>query len=312
MGPSAFNYADLSNESDEDIPLHLVESTLYSNRKKQPDNQKQWLWFLFAGVVVSISFSIFNTFLLVRGFSSSQDIWASADNFAGVPLLRPNQFFGLDKIDRNRSGFSTPRPFMNRVSLLTQVSINHPDYVYPDGQREWFSSIRGTISPLHKPFVVNKETSTIAQFRALDYGMERCQVTVRISSRDVLESEADPRARFNRTFTSFRDEPVNIAVYELITDQPLDVQSLSWKTKPERGQLLGTLLVGEGIDSELHIRECLQESLQTFEFACEEELEEACAAEWWQDERESLERGGQNGWVIAGNENDVEPSLQRF
>jgi len=284
MGPSSADYARLPNASEEEI--ELVEQP-YRRTEKLKRVDKPTL-FLGLGVAACFLLTLINTIYLIRTPSPSPNPWSTANNFAGASLPRPNQFVGLDKVDRNRSGFVTPPPFMNRVSVLTQVSSEHADYVYPDGQRQWYS-FRGTVSPSDKPFLINQTTSTIAQFRALDFGMENCEVAVRVLPQDILDTETDPRPGFNRTFTSSRpNEPLPISVYELHTDNPLDVQTLSWRTKPERGKFLGVLLVGVGVEAELQTISCPQDSLQTFEFTCDEQQEEACSLEWWQDEHESL------------------------
>ncbi|EIW76345.1 hypothetical protein CONPUDRAFT_76705 [Coniophora puteana RWD-64-598 SS2] len=338
MGPSSADYARLPSASDEDSEqdifisssvkaegltastVELVEQP-YRRTEKFKRVDKPTL-FLGLGVAACFLLTLVNTIYFIRTPSFSPNPWSTANNFAGASLPRPNQFVGLDKVDRNRSGFVTPPPFMNRVSVLTQVSSEHPDYVYPDGQRQWYS-FRGTVSPSDKPFLVNQtvgalnclillctphhdqhlvsrfgfvsytllravfahlppQTSTIAQFRTLDFGMENCEVAVRVLPQDILDAETDLRPGFNRTFISSRpNEPLPISVYELHMDKPLDVRTLSWRTKPERGKFLG-------VEAELQTISCPQDSLQTFEFICDEQQEEACSLEWWQDEHESL------------------------
>ena len=116
----------------------------------------------------------------------------------------------------------------------------------------------------------------VAQFRVHDYGMERCRIVASIPSPDLLPK--------NQSLTLLGDTSA-IEVWNLTTPSApsteLDVNSLSWKTKPPRNNLLGT--VGVSVDSTIRSEEFWcgpSSSLQTFELVC---TSPSCHIEFFQD-----------------------------
>lgn len=78
------------------------------------------------------------------------------DNYPrSSPLPRPNQFIGLEKVNRSLPGYVPPAPIVNMPSILTQVNSEQPHYVYPQDPRRWFS-VFGTATPDDKNFLVNR------------------------------------------------------------------------------------------------------------------------------------------------------------
>lgn len=134
------------------------------------------------------------------------------------------------------------------------------------------------------------QTNTVAQFRVLDYGMERCELLFNVSSAEHLASESNPRVPFDRSFKA-SSAPAYISVYRLASDIVLDPRSLSWSTKPDVVQFMGDYAVVEGAASHSMSFPCASDSLQTFEFRCGGNGERDggdCRVEWWQDMHYSL------------------------
>ena len=113
----------------------------------------------------------------------------------------------------------------------------------------------------------------VAQYRVRDYGMERCAIAAQILDRDTLHKQQQ-----NLTI---RGDTSNIEVWNLTSPGELDVNSLSFATKPNRGNLLGRFNVAEGQNSRTDDFFCGPSgSLQTFELVC---TGKDCLIDFWQD-----------------------------
>lgn len=201
----------------------------------------------------------------------------------GSPLPRPNQFIGLDTINMSLYHDYSPEPIVNHAPILTQINSASANFVFPDDLRRHFTFV-GTVYPEDRHFFVNESTSTVAQFRVLDYAMENCQVVVNIPPRSHLASRTVRHKTFN-----ISPNPVVIEVWRLGADpyQFLDVRALSWKTRPMRvgRSPIANLVVGEDARAASDIFHCQSDSVQTFEFACTSLM---CHLDFWQDRFEPL------------------------
>lgn len=142
------------------IPWNLTE--LVANLDDFPEKlrrpgQNIWVYVFHGALAFCVLLTCLNTYF-IHVLTSSKITPSSPDYFNGQTLPRPNQFIGLENIDRNRSDFEKPKPFANWASILTQVNVKQPDYVYPDDTRRRFSHV-GTISPDDKQFLVNDSVS---------------------------------------------------------------------------------------------------------------------------------------------------------
>lgn len=211
-------------------------------------------------------------------------------------IRRPNQFIGLDKVER---GQVTYPPFANYPALLTQVDASNPNYVYSDDPLRWKTS-RGSISPDDRRVLLTatvsrctiicvvptcitrdglyRQVSTIAQFRILDYGMERCELMVQVAADQTLGPESS--MRLSESFAnSSKPEPGCISVWRLDAPEPLDPKRLSWRNKPTRISQVAAF--DPQVDPPSVYRfDCVQDSLHSFEIVAEDE---SCYMEWWQD-----------------------------
>lgn len=117
--------------------------------------------------------------------------------------------------------------------------------------------------------------------------MELCELYINVSSSEVLASEKNKLHPFNRTFSLSPRETVSIDVYSLQADRPLDLPTLSWRTKPPRTTLAYQLTISHDTTARTQQFPCKSDSLHSFEFVLSESSGE-CAVEWWQDEHDTL------------------------
>ncbi|KAF7357609.1 hypothetical protein MSAN_01357300 [Mycena sanguinolenta] len=169
-------------------------------------------------------------------------------------------------------------PIVNYPILLAQVNAAQPHEVLLDTHR-WNSSF-GMIYPADRTFKVAPGISTIAQFRAIDWGMERCTVNV------VLPELSDMMDFMNFTVSgSTVDDPeaVMLEMWRVSSPQitqAIDPRTLSWQTRPQRKLLVGYWTLKSGMSMESEVFECASNSLHTFEFAC---VGSKCYLEFQQD-----------------------------
>jgi hypothetical protein len=77
---------------------------------------------------------------------------------ADLPLSRPNQFIGLDRVNRSVAGALPPPSFVNYPVMFAQVNTAHPRSIMPYGLRS-FPSEYGTIVTDDRFFSVNSTVS---------------------------------------------------------------------------------------------------------------------------------------------------------
>lgn len=74
-------------------------------------------------------------------------------NFSRLP--RPNQYIGLERVNRKALNASSPGPIITFGQVQTQVSMARQKYVFPvDPRRQYFRGM-GTVSLDDKQFIVN-------------------------------------------------------------------------------------------------------------------------------------------------------------
>lgn len=108
--------------------------------------------------------------------------------------------------------------------------------------------------------------STIVGFLAVDYGMERCELRLDISS-DHISSDA----------TS------TLEIYRLNSTMPIEFEAAPSRARPARVSKVATLDLS-GADVHWH-REfhCQMNEYLTFELACTSALDRnGCHLQWWQ------------------------------
>ncbi|GJJ06897.1 hypothetical protein Clacol_001093 [Clathrus columnatus] len=282
---SNVDYAPLLT-SEEDGKAEDVDLNQAVPQKPTSSSNLQ-IWILIGSLACTL------TSVLLAGFAlpvSKQSLSTPPPPPSGdANLPRPNQYMGLNFIDYTRFKFD---PIVNFPPILTQVDSKRPDFVYPDDSRRWLSWI-GNVCPDDRHFFINSTVNSIAQFRALDYKMESCQVAINIPSPEEMLNVPPPPSgapgnKSDFTINPTTTEGVKVQVWKLSTQNDLRVTDLSWKTRPPREKLLETLTVSHdrlAISSPFH---CPQDSLQTFEFSCEPSSGDGCLIDFWQDKKEPM------------------------
>ncbi|KAF8507287.1 hypothetical protein BU17DRAFT_22552, partial [Hysterangium stoloniferum] len=181
-------------------------------------------------------------------------------------LPRPNQYIGLDRVNRTQYNSPAPPPLINYPPILTQVSSEKADFVFPDDTHRWLSWW-GSVAPDDRHFVVNETTNTIAQFRVHDFGMSSCQIVINIPPQSVIDTitpafEDQPGDKKVYTIQPNHRVPVNI--WRLKATKGLDVKSLSYNNRPPRDGLIETVYVEVGKRAETQRFACPDDTLQTF------------------------------------------------
>ncbi|KAH7884135.1 hypothetical protein F5I97DRAFT_1898768, partial [Phlebopus sp. FC_14] len=107
--------------------------------------------------------------------------------------------------------------------------------------------------------------STIVQFRAIDWGMETCELHVNLPESNHSGS---------------------LALYRINSTVPLDTFSLSYNTRPHRIARLGIIALGLGVVPWHRKFSCAMDEVLSFELACLPSSESGgdsdCFMEWIQ------------------------------
>ncbi|KAG2341077.1 hypothetical protein BDR05DRAFT_888803 [Suillus weaverae] len=120
----------------------------------------------------------------------------------------------------------------------------------------------GTISPDDRKVHVTQTVSTIFQFRAIDWGMESCELHVALPP---------------------VDRPTTLALYRLNATVPVDISTLSFNVRPPRVAKLGNIVPGQHSLDWHRKLSCAMDDVLVFELGCsEDEPSGRCDIEWWQ------------------------------
>ncbi|TFK24229.1 hypothetical protein FA15DRAFT_641384 [Coprinopsis marcescibilis] len=169
-----------------------------------------------------------------------------------------------------------PKPISNYPLVVSRVNWHEPKKVYIDSS-SWMSAL-GLIYPEEHAVGIKHHQSTIMQYRALDYGMERCTVVLSLPSHQIL-SQADPPKHSAHTKGSIID------VWKLKASSRLDPLTVSWASRPARDDRLFSFTILPNVTSyESPEFFCRSGSLHSFEFGCADDSSTAnCMLEFTQD-----------------------------
>ncbi|KAJ7586817.1 hypothetical protein C8J56DRAFT_786753 [Mycena floridula] len=176
-------------------------------------------------------------------------------------LRRPSQFIGLERYYQRLGASPEPASFTNYPILLSPIDMTQPSRVFGNDPKSYISAI-GTVAP------EDRQVSTVVQFRALDFGMEICElqiITPNTTSINVLLPSGP------------------IELYELKAGpKPLHEATLSWSSRPARGELLELISFHPRMTWRRRFS-CLMDELFTFELSCPVTAEsKQCNLDWWQ------------------------------
>ncbi|KAH7919343.1 hypothetical protein BV22DRAFT_1023157 [Leucogyrophana mollusca] len=106
-------------------------------------------------------------------------------------LRRPTQFIGLEKLNR-----SSTKHFINHPFLFAQIDRGHKDDVLYNDDPRRVDTLIGMISANDRRVYVTQTISTVIQFRALDFGMELCEIRITLpTSESLSENELSYKTR---------------------------------------------------------------------------------------------------------------------
>jgi len=218
------------------------------------------------------------------------------------PLRRPNQFIGLDTLPYNRTLLTEDMLSLTTFpTFIHQVDRTKPREVLPSSGKLVFTMF-GSISPERRLFLVTEEMYTIVQFRARDYGMERCQIELALpeefdspgskngsavhseSDRPMLEHEHQyqHQSSHNPKEQTWRlsGDTHGLEVWTLDTADWLDLSTLSYSTLPRKMERLGALSVHPGAVARTRRFGCKSDEIVSVVLFC---VGKGCRVEGWQD-----------------------------
>ncbi|KAJ7622538.1 hypothetical protein FB45DRAFT_753490 [Roridomyces roridus] len=189
---------------------------------------------------------------------------------ADIPRLRrPSQFIRFDEIKRPLP--VQPKQLTNYPIVVAQIDEANKGRVFEVDTKRYLSPI-GTISPEDRRVLLTNEISTVVQFRAVDYGLEICELHIQFA-----EDVAPPSDSFT------------LSLFRLNTSLPVEARKLSYNTRPQR---VGTKLAEIAVKPKTPLHwhhwhrkfSCVMEELLTFELGCSPLGDKkACEMEWWQN-----------------------------
>ncbi|EGO00643.1 hypothetical protein SERLA73DRAFT_178509 [Serpula lacrymans var. lacrymans S7.3] len=201
---------------------------------------------------------------------------ASSSDTAFENLEFRNSYIGLEELYRSGNvNASHHDPIINIPRIATQVSNIETHKNFPEGEHQWLSDY-GTLLPPDRHLQVSSEIHTIMQFRAVDYGMERCALTLRLPAFDFdrIGTRIDPVVM---------DDPVQLSVCALDVSSSLNPRTLSWSSRPRCQKQVGTLIARPGEEVKLPEFSCDWASLHTYEIACASESSD-CELDVWSNQ----------------------------
>jgi len=262
LGESQLGHSNCESSSD------FNSSTPCLDEKQRKTHWPQAIpWTLVMVIVctlLNVALSVFPAVLTPKKEVLQADTLITRQNIHH--LRRPNQYIGFDEIPR-----PTPpvgRQLTTYPILLSLVDAASPDTVFDDHfAMKMVHS--GTITPDDRRVSVTPTMSTIIQFRAIDWGMETCELHL-----DFPESFGQ------------EGHSGSLALYRVNSTIPLDTSSLSYNTRPPRITKLGNIALGNGIVTWHRKFNCAMDEVLSFELSCLPLVESGgdsnCFVEWVQ------------------------------
>lgn len=118
-------------------------------RGKAPNSPILYRWAIFVSVLCTLS--NLAVFAYVTWGRSGTTI-----GYDTTRLPRPNQYIGLEKVNRKALNATLPKTIANFAPVLTQISKQLPTYIYPTDTRRYFVPNVGTVSPDDRHFFVDE------------------------------------------------------------------------------------------------------------------------------------------------------------
>ncbi|OCH85540.1 hypothetical protein OBBRIDRAFT_784745 [Obba rivulosa] len=241
---------------DDQSSVDLCQEQLFVKRRRCAHLIPQSLvgWLGLCAIVIGISdiFAMLYVSHLLRTLYPDP----SVDN---SQLEIANQYIGLaDLYASGKFNASTIAPILVEPRAVGQVYRDHPDQLALIHAHEHITQL-GTVSPREQHLLVNPNTHTIAQFRAVDFGMEDCSLVIKLPNEGEL---LEGGLQWNMGAGS------NFVVHALDAKTPLDLRKLSWRTRPARLREIARFAPRAGEESFVARLPYKWSSLHTFEVSC--------------------------------------------
>ncbi|KAF9228294.1 hypothetical protein BS17DRAFT_745630 [Gyrodon lividus] len=206
-------------------------------------------------------------------YRTFQNVYADT---SAANLEAGNPYIGLDALYRSATVNSSEiEPFVTLPRVTAQVFRSRPQEPSPRGI-EVAIYPHGTLTPNEKHLHVDRDTNSILQFRTIDFGMERCSLVIGLPMGD---NELEGNATFGFQESSTLD------VYRLNRLGSVEVRKLTWRSRPERQDIIGTVTPIAGQETIISWFPCKSGSLHTFEVACHEGSD--CLVDVWSSQNKT-------------------------
>ncbi|KAF9240374.1 hypothetical protein BU15DRAFT_87620 [Melanogaster broomeanus] len=230
----------------------LVDKEVFRTPRVVDGRLKPWTsqW-LESKWVVALLFAVWLTdvggfFYVYRTF---QNVYA--DDGAAANLEVGDPYIGLDRLYRSGAVNSSKiEAFINAPRVAAPVTRSRPQDPPPRG-KEVAIYPHGTLAPNEKHLRVDSDTNTILQFRTIDFGMEKCELVIGLPWGD---EELEGNATFGFQDLSAFD------VYRLDHPGSVDVRKLSWRSRPQRQHIVGTVTPAAGQETTISSVACHDDS----------------------------------------------------
>ncbi|THH23228.1 hypothetical protein EUX98_g7954 [Antrodiella citrinella] len=254
--------SDLKSSSDDD----LHEKHVPTGAKETPSNMVFYL------TLVCVVCTLAN--LLVLRITEFKE----ANPPSLKHLRRPSQFPGLDKIERPVPPIE--RSIVNFPFVVARIDKQNPKTVVPENAPNGVAN--------GNRVKVTSAISTVLQFRALDWGMESCELTVRLPGEEMVvdnsRSESTASLVLGPTHNHIYVHAVIPATNGSSSDDAFNPTTLTYASRPELGEKIGSLHLDYGFEW-THTFPCAMDSLHAFVLTA---ADDSTHVEWWQDRQSVL------------------------
>jgi hypothetical protein len=251
-----------------DLPTPRVVGGKSSLRQRTPRwCDSKWV----VALLLAVWLTDVGGFLYV--YHTFQNVYA---DHSATHLKVGNPYIGLDALYKSGAiNSSKIEAFVNGPHVAAQVTRSRPQDHSPRG-KEVAIYPHGTLAPDEKHLRVDSDTHTILQFRAIDFGMEKCELVIGLP-------RGDEELEGNSTF-DFQDSSA-LDVYALHHPGPVDVRKLTWRSRPKRRDIVGTVTPTAGEETIIAWFPCRTGSLHTFEVACHDDSD--CLVDVWSSQNKT-------------------------
>ncbi|KIM72943.1 hypothetical protein PILCRDRAFT_15677 [Piloderma croceum F 1598] len=285
---ASHNYSPLSNLDDQSVEIDselnsLLPSADFQATRSSPSHKvisvTPSIFYLGFGAVVSIVINLILLYIHVS--SSSSPLYSTTSQVSLRDLKYSSQYIGLDRVTQsaNNSTYRRPLHRINYPDVLVQITTRNSARRYPHivNQTSNFlisNEVRSTDGFLGISYSVAERStttqlSTIAQFRAADYGLTRCSIgSVVPSLRDL--------ANTTKIYNSAGDpQGLHVDVWKVAFDGELNRNTISLGQRSSlsmsRQDKLATFSMGPGSKSRTPYFPCTSGGWYTFEFTASSE-----------------------------------------